>query len=181
VTHEDDPVATGFQVCVPLLAVDLVPTDFWTSVGQGVISPLAMIVSAAGIVVIIWGAYNSLVRLIAAETAAIRGPAAKPGTPPAPPPRMLFISYLLPGLEFMIAGSVIKTLVVPDWQQVVTVAGIVLVRTLLGLSLRWEKQIGIGVKDGVAPEERLAARPAAREGTNGSPDEAVLMGNHAGH
>jgi uncharacterized membrane protein len=122
----------------PLLA----DQDLWTESVNGLIGSLSLVVSAVGVAVIVWGAYSAAVRLIASETAAARGQSPKAGGPAA---RLLFLSYLLPGLEFMIAGGVIKTLAVPDWQHAAVLAGLVLARALLGLSVRWETPADVDV------------------------------------
>jgi hypothetical protein len=57
-------------------------------------------------------------------------------------------------VEFLIAGCLIKTLAVPDWQQATVLASLVVARTLLGLSAKWEGTLGAGVC-----AEKLAAPP----------------------
>jgi uncharacterized membrane protein len=165
-------MAAGFHFPVAVLA-EQSPTDFWTSTGQGVISALALIVSAVGVVLIVWGAYHAVVRLIAAEMVAGREPMSKRDPPLG---RFLFGAYLLAGLEFLIAGGVIRTLARPDWQHAVTLAALVLVRTLLGLSLKSEANSGVGFTEGAATRvERLTAPPKYPEGVGGATEEAVLV------
>lgn len=46
---------------------------------------------------------------------------------------------ILIGLEFLVAGDIIKTIVVtPDWKNVLSLAGIVAIRTVLSISLNVE-------------------------------------------
>jgi uncharacterized membrane protein len=96
---------------------------------------VATIIMAIGVVIVIWGAYSSVLRLITLETANAR--LRLPSTDTAPV-RLLFAAYLLHGLDFLIAGGVIKTLAVSDWQQAAVLGGIVLVRLLLGAGVKLE-------------------------------------------
>lgn len=122
---------------------------------HGLIDSLALIVGTAGAGVIVWGAYCSVIRLIAAEAAAARGQAPK-GEPAAH--RQPFTSYLLLGLEFVIAANVIKALLTPDWQHIAVLAGVVLVRAFIGLNLRWEAG-RVPAVPGPGPVERLTVVP----------------------
>jgi hypothetical protein len=76
----------------PLLA-DASP-DSWAGLGQGFLSLLALLVSSIGIASIVWGAYSSLVRQIAAEAGASPG---QPSRAEVPPGRPVFFAYLLGG------------------------------------------------------------------------------------
>jgi uncharacterized membrane protein len=102
----------------------------------GLINFIVPIVGLVGVCTILWGAYNTVVRQIAAETALARGQ-----SPPdiGSAVRPAFSHYLSLGLEFMIGASVIKTILSPDLQQVGIVGGMVLIRALVGLYPRWEK------------------------------------------
>lgn len=115
---------------------------------------LSMVVGAAGAGVIVWGAYCSVVRLIAAETALARGQTPRSETSGRP----VFATYVLLGLEFLIAANIIKTLVTPDWQHVAMLAGIVVIRAVISLNLRWEASRAFGARE-PAPVERLIAPP----------------------
>jgi uncharacterized membrane protein len=106
----------------------------WTGPVAGLTVALSLIVSGIGVAVILWGAYSAVLALITAETAAARGQLPKADAVTA---RLLFATYLLPGLDFVIAGSVIKALAAPDWQQATLVGGFALARALVGLSLGW--------------------------------------------
>jgi uncharacterized membrane protein len=141
-----------------------VSTESWAGVGQGLLSLLALPVSSIGIAALVWGAYSSVVRLIAAEAAASLGQSSRAETSTGRP---LFFPYLLGGLEFLIAGSLIRTLAVPDWQQASVLASLVLARTLLGLSGKWEGGLATALSSPSA-----ARRPAA-------PPHEALKKNHA--
>jgi uncharacterized membrane protein len=102
----------------------------------GLINFIVPIVDLVGVCTILWGAYNTVVRQISAETALARGQ-----SPPeiGSAARPAFSHYLSLGLEFMIGASVIKTILAPDLQQVGIVGGMVLIRAMVGLYPRWEK------------------------------------------
>jgi hypothetical protein len=112
----------------------------------GLIVALSQVVSGTGLAVIAWGIYCSVLRLIATETAAARGQLTQAD---ALAGRAVFSSYLIPALDFMVAGSLIKTFVVSDWQQAAWLASLVFARTLIGLGLRW----------GITPAPGLMALP----------------------
>jgi uncharacterized membrane protein len=116
----------------------------------GLIVSLSMVVSGIGLVIIAWGTYSSLPRLIATETAAARGQLPQAD---ALAGRSVFACYLIPALDFMAAGSLIKTFAVPDWQQAALLASLVFARTLIGLNLRW----------GITPAPGLTALPPVTE------------------
>ena len=46
--------------------------------------------------------------------------------------------YLLLALEFLIAVDIIETLMHPDWKELGVLAGLVVLRTVMGFSLNWE-------------------------------------------
>jgi uncharacterized membrane protein len=124
--------------------------ELWANPVTGLIVSLSLIISGIGVAVIAWGAYSSVLRLIASETAAARGQLPRADAVMA---RLVFATYLLPGLDFLTAGSVVKTLAAPDWQQAVLLASLVFARTLVALGLRW----------GVTPLAALAALPPVTE------------------
>jgi uncharacterized membrane protein len=158
---------------LPALAPLLAEQELWSNSVNGLIASLALIVSAIGIAVIVWGAYSSVVRLIASEAAAARGPLPTTGAPPARP---LFASYLLPGLDFLIAGGAIKTLAVPDWQQATVLGSLVLARTLLGLSWKGEAVSGAAPRDGTKAGARPALPGKAPAGVNGTTEDSASDG-----
>jgi uncharacterized membrane protein len=118
----------------PIFATEPGP-GIWANPVDGLIVSVAAILTAIGVGIIIWGAYCAVLRLIALEatTARLR----LPSTDTAPV-RLLFAAYLLAGLDFLIAGGVIRTLAGSDWQQLSALGGIVLVRILLGVGMKWQ-------------------------------------------
>jgi uncharacterized membrane protein len=107
----------------------------WANPIDGLIVSIAAILIAIGVVIVIWGAYCSVLRLIALEATTVRLRLPSTDTAPA---RLLFATYLLSGLDFLIAGGLIRTLAGSDWYQLSVLGGIVGVRTLLGLGLKWQ-------------------------------------------
>jgi uncharacterized membrane protein len=124
--------------------------ELWANPVTGLTVSLSLIISGIGVAVIAWGAYSSVLRLISSETAAARAQLPRAD---AVMGRLVFATYLLPGLDFLTAGSVVKTLAAPDWQQAAVLASLVFARTLVALGLRW----------GVAPVAALAALPPVTE------------------
>lgn len=137
-------------------------TDAIASPFAGAIDALALIVGAVGLGVMAWGTYGAVLRLIAAEYASARGQKTDA------PARPLFSPYLVLGLEFMIAASAVKTLTGTSWQNVVVLGGLVLARTLLSLSLRWESPAD------VAPAHSPAVEPLPPPALTGP-----AVGNHS--
>jgi uncharacterized membrane protein len=165
------------HLSAPLFASQM-PPEFVSNSVNALLVCLSLFISLIGVAVIVWGAYVSVVRLIAGETAAARGQLAKADPSSA---RLVFTSYLLPGLEFLIAGLVIKMSVVPDWQQVVVLAGVVMLRTLLGLSWKWEAPAVISPRQEAPVTGRLALPANLPPVNNEAAEGSALVGAHAGH
>ncbi len=168
---------TSFHFVPGFPFANAVPPEFVSSSVNVLLVCLALVVSLVGVAVIAWGAYASVVRLIAGETAAVRGQLAKPDPAPA---RQVFTSYLLPGLEFLLAGLVIRIAAVPDWQSVVGLAGLVLLRTLLGLSWKWEAPAEVSPRPEAAAAGRLALPANLPPASKESAADGVLVGAPAG-
>lgn len=49
-----------------------------------------------------------------------------------------FIGYLLLGLEFLIAADIIRTIIDPTYEELIVLAGIVILRTVLSVFLNKE-------------------------------------------
>jgi uncharacterized membrane protein len=154
------------------------PFEFLITPVNGLVACLALLVSLIGVAVIVWGAYVAVVRLMAVETAVARGQAPKAD---ASPGRLFLPSYFLPGLDFILAGLVVKMAVVPDWQQAVVLAGVVVVRTFLSLSLRWEALAEVGPSDAgpVAERQALPSAPPPQV-SNRTTEERTLAGVDVG-
>jgi uncharacterized membrane protein len=138
-------------------------TELWSNSVAGLIVPISLIISGIGVAVIAWGTYSSVLRLIASETAAARGQLSKAE---AVNDRFVFATYLVSGLDFLTAGSVIKAVVVPDWQQAGLLASLVFARTLVGLGLRWGVAPPVGLTGVAQAPEQLTARPDSSQTLN---------------
>jgi uncharacterized membrane protein len=161
--------------CNPALA-DAARPELLTGTVSGLIDSLSLIMGLAGISVMMWGAYGSLVRLIATETVAARGQPAKAEPPTARP---AFAWYLLMGLEFLIAASAIKLLVAPDWHNLAVLGAVAVIRTFLSLSQRWEAGKGLSLKDGLGVLGRTAASLEIRNGVSEMSDREALAPVHS--
>lgn len=159
--------AAGF---VPVFADQL---DVWSNPIAGLIVPLSLIISGIGVAVIAWGAYSAVLRLIASETAAARGQVPKTE---AVTDRFVFATYLISGLDFLTAGSVIKTVVVPDWQQAGVLASLVFARTLVGLGLRWGVTPAVDLMPVTQTTEQLTARPAPSQTLHAATQDPAPVG-----
>jgi uncharacterized membrane protein len=149
------------------LVADVIRPDVVASPVTGLMDALALIVGAAGVGVLVWGAYGAIARLIGAEAALVRGQKTET------PTRSLYGPYLVMGIEFLIASSAVKTLASPDWQHVATLGGLVLARTLLSLSLRWETAGVALAPERTALVEHLAPPALPAPGTEQVPQPAV--------
>lgn len=91
-----------------------------------------MVVAYIGAAIIVWGALLGALGLIRAEFARLRGKADIAANETV---RVRFGSYLLLGLEFLIAADVIETVVSPTLTDVAILGGIVLIRTVISFFL----------------------------------------------
>ena len=97
-----------------------------------VLSVVALTVAYIGAAVIVWGALLGAVGFIRAEFARLRG---RPDTASTDTVRVRFGSYLLLGLEFLIAADIIGTVVKPTLTDVAILGGIVIIRTVISYFL----------------------------------------------
>jgi uncharacterized membrane protein len=107
----------------------------WSEVLHPYLGPIALVISSLGVVVITWGVLRAAVVLVTMEIRSLRGPAPAKDRSGL---RMNLGYYLLLGLEFLVAGDIVETLMTPDWQHVTTLGGLVLIRTVISVSLNWE-------------------------------------------
>ena len=78
---------------------------------------------------------------------------------------------ILLGLEFLVAGDIVKSLVInPTLDDLIVPAGLVLVRTFLSISL------GVEINGHWPWEETRMAREKARAASDGSPATAEAAG-----
>ena len=93
------------------------------------------LLKALSVLIIIWGVACAALRLVGMEIKVMQGKQYKRD---AALIRQHLGFYLLLGLEFLIAVDVIETLMRPDWKELGVLAGLVVLRTLMGFSLHWE-------------------------------------------
>ena len=93
---------------------------------------VAQAVAYLGAAVIVWGALLGAVGFVRAEFARLRG---HPDAGSNETVRVRFGSYLLLGLEFLIAADVIQTVVKPTITDVAILGGIVVIRTVISYFL----------------------------------------------
>lgn len=113
-------------------------TGIAASVGHFVDTMLELalpVLKALGALIIFWGVICAAVRLVGMEIKLLRGQDYKQD---AALIRQHLGYYLLLGLEFLIALDVIETLLHPDWKELGILAGLVVLRTIMGFSLQRE-------------------------------------------
>jgi uncharacterized membrane protein len=74
--------------------------------------------------------------------------------------------YLLLGLELLVAADVMDTILTPSLDHIAVLAGVVLIRTVIGFSLNWE----LARHDAA---RQAAAVPAAASGPSAAPLSAM--------
>jgi uncharacterized membrane protein len=116
-----------------------------------VIDVLVRLIEAAGAVVIFVGAVLAFVRFL---VFAIRDR----HTPSLTPIRLSLARYLTLGLEFQLAGDILRTAVAPTYREIGQLAAIAAIRTALnyfvGREIRQERA-EIGERAGVEPAATL--------------------------
>ena len=96
------------------------------------LNTVGMVVAYIGAAIIVWGALLGAVGFCRAEFARLRG---KADIAVNETVRVRFGSYLLLGLEFLIAADIIETVVRPTLTDVAILGGIVIIRTVISFFL----------------------------------------------
>lgn len=96
------------------------------------LNTVGMVVAYIGAAIIVWGALLGAVGFIRSEFARLRGKADIAANETV---RVRFGSYLLLGLEFLIAADIIETVVRPTLTDVAILGGIVIIRTVISFFL----------------------------------------------
>jgi uncharacterized membrane protein len=100
-----------------------------------VVDQLSFGISVVGVVVITWGVLLSVREFITLELSRRGGvDRGRRGEQP----RRHLSSYLLLGLEFLVAADVIRTIIKPSLQEVTVLGAIVAIRTVLSYFLNLE-------------------------------------------
>lgn len=92
-------------------------------------------ISVLGVLIIILGVLGGMTRFLRSELWAARGSDVQDDRRRL---RQVLGYYLLLGLEFLIAADIIETLVKPTTQDLITLAVIVAIRTVISYSLNSE-------------------------------------------
>lgn len=100
-----------------------------------VIKNLSFGVSLLGIAVILWGTLRSFLQFAGLEISQIKGDNICPRRELM---RHHYGSYILLGLEFLIAADIIHTIVQPSLEELAALGAIVVIRTLLSFFLNRE-------------------------------------------
>ena len=87
---------------------------------------LATIISVISLLIVTYGALIAIISFIINELTNIRKL------------RAVFGTYLLLGLEFLIASDILKTVLEPTMNELIILGGIVVVRTILSVFLNKE-------------------------------------------
>lgn len=114
-------------------------------------------IGIVGVAVITWGVVLVLARLLRAEFGRLQG---RRICKEREILRHQLGSYLLLGLEFMIAADVIATIIHPTFREVAVLAGIVLIRTVISYFLDREVADSYFCRD---EGERPPAKPSSRK------------------
>jgi uncharacterized membrane protein len=97
------------------------------------------VIGLVGMGVLAWGAVLALFRLVALEARRVFGENICERRQIL---RHHFGSYILLGLEFLIAADIIRTLIEPSLEELAVLGTIVAIRTVISFFLNWEMREG---------------------------------------
>jgi uncharacterized membrane protein len=118
-----------------------------------VIDVLVRLIEAAGAVVIFAGAVLAFVRFVVSSVQDRR-------TERLTPIRLAFARYLTLGLEFQLAGDILRTAVAPTYREIGQLAAIAAIRTALNYFVGREiRQERTEIAEGVEVAARNGERP----------------------
>ena len=81
--------------------------------------------------------------------------------------RLRLAERLVHSIEFLIAADILKTIVTPTLEGIGLVAGVILIRTVLSLSIAYELRRADGKEPaGPQPQHPVSANPATERGGN---------------
>lgn len=101
-----------------------------TDIFHDVINVISFALNIVGALVILWGVLISLAELLKKEFSKSKNPVEL-----SEAIRIKLGSYLVLGLEFFIAGDIVKTIITPTWQSLGMLGAIVVIRTILSYFL----------------------------------------------
>lgn len=98
----------------------------------GVVNSLSILIGVAAIIIISWGAFLVFLKILHLELLRFKGmkPYCELSTL-----RHRFGSYLLLGLEFLIAADILRTITHPNLEDIAILASIVGIRTVISYFL----------------------------------------------
>lgn len=96
-------------------------------------------IEAMGIVVVLWGVLEALAGLAQRLGSVLRQRAAIRGLGTI---RLAMGEKMVLGLEFFLAGDIVQTIVVPTWNSLAILGGIVVIRTVIVYFLNLELSRG---------------------------------------
>lgn len=100
-----------------------------------VIHYVSLAIGLVGAVVITWGVLIAVIELLSLEVKRLKGDNICAGRDHL---RHHLGSYILLGLEFLIAADIVRTVVRPTLQELTVLGGIVVIRTILSYFLNLE-------------------------------------------
>lgn len=98
----------------------------------GFVELVAPWIEAVGIVVVLWGAIEGLIRLLLRIAAVL---SRKVPDMPVSHVRSAIGEKTALGLDFFLAGDIIQTIVIPSWESLAMLGGIVVIRTVIAFFL----------------------------------------------
>lgn len=99
---------------------------------------ISHLISILGMVVIIWGVVLALAAFAGNEARRLRGGEFQSQLDVL---RSNLGGYLLLGLEFLVAGDIIATIIEPSYEQVIILGAIVLIRTTISYFVGKEREL----------------------------------------
>ncbi len=87
---------------------------------------------AVGIAIVMWGAIEGLIKLLL-RFSALFHKAIQPL--PISQIRLAIGEKIALGLDFFLAGDIIQTIIIPSWQSLAILGGIVIIRTVIAFFL----------------------------------------------
>ncbi|MBM3306133.1 MAG: DUF1622 domain-containing protein [Candidatus Aminicenantes bacterium] len=109
-------------------------------------------IGTVGVAVITWGVILVTLRLLRSEFGRLKG---RRICKEREVLRHQLGSYLILGLEFMIAADVIATVIHPTIKEIAVLASIVVIRTIISYFLDREMADSYFCKDGVGPQNSV--------------------------
>jgi uncharacterized membrane protein len=95
-------------------------------------------IQAVGVFIVVWGVLEAIVGIV--RRTVQRADSATPNV--IGDVRLRMGSRMVLALEFFIAGDIIQTVIVPTWESLGILSGIVVIRTLIAYFLEYELRAG---------------------------------------